>query len=41
MLRTVWRRLYGLAERLGAYHECAVVVFAVVLFLLIVLGACA
>ncbi len=38
VLRTVWRRLYRLSERLDACHECAVVVFIVALSLLIVLG---
>lgn len=38
VLRTVWRRLYRFSERLDACGECAVVVFIVALFLLIVLG---
>lgn len=37
-VRTVWRRLYRLSERLDACHECAVAVFIVALSLLIVLG---
>jgi hypothetical protein len=34
----VWRRLYRFSERLYACGECAVVVFVVWLFLMIVLG---
>ena len=38
VLRTVWRRLYRFAERLDDCAECAIVVFVVALFLMIVLG---
>jgi len=38
VLRTVWRRLYRFVEHLDACGECAVAVFFVALFLLIVLG---
>ena len=38
VLLTVWRRLYRFSERLDACGECAVVVFVVALFLMIVLG---
>lgn len=40
VLRTVWRRLYRLSERLDACHECAAIVFFVALCMLIVLGVC-
>ena len=38
VLLTVWRRLYRFAERLDACGECAIVVFVMASFLLIVLG---
>jgi hypothetical protein len=38
VLLTVWHRLYRFAESLDDCAECAIVVFLVALFLLIVLG---
>lgn len=38
VLRTVWRRLYRFSERWDACTECALVLLAVVLTLLVVLG---
>ncbi|MFC5582892.1 hypothetical protein [Rhodanobacter terrae] len=40
VLRTVWRRLYRLSERLDACAECAAIVFFVALCMMIVLGVC-